>query len=115
MSLAEEIKTALLQSDVTPLQQHLLRELAQRPLTASVLAIQLGQLHHVTVNNALGNLGRSVRKHLNAHPEGLADGDYQWWNIVATGQQLPKGFEWTLRPEVVTAISELGWLAEHDF
>ena len=115
MPFAEEIRAALLKSHATPLQQNLLRKLVQGPQTASALAKELGLLHHVTVNNALGNLGRSVRKHLSAHPEGLAEGDYQWWNILATGQQRNKGFEWTLRPEVLTAMSKLGWLAEHDF
>lgn len=77
MAFAQEVRTALSKVRVTALQKELLRELARTPQTASELTTQLGLRHHVTVNRAFTDLGRSVRQYLSGHPDGLADGTYQ--------------------------------------
>jgi len=68
----------------------------------------------VQVNGALGGLGRHVRQKLTGHPDGLQDGEYQWWHVLATGERHARGWVWTLRPEVRTAAAELGWLEESE-
>lgn len=115
MAFHREIKAALSQVHASSLQLRLLRELAQAPQTAAELARHLGLHHHVTVNRAFTDIGYKVRQHLSKPPKGLTDGTYQWWAVLAIGKQLRKGYEWTLRPEVWAAMSELGWLAESDF
>lgn len=66
----------------------------------------------IEVNAAIGFVGRQVKEEFGAHPDGLADGEYQWWHVIATGsQQTGKGFVWRLREEVVAGLLASGWSA----
>jgi len=115
MQFIEEIRSALLTAGATPLQRDIVRELAREPQGAAMLARRFGLSHHVQVNAALGTLGRHVRRELSAHPDGLADGEDEWWHVFATGEKNQKRWTWTLRPEVRAAAFEIGWLERHEF
>jgi 5-methylcytosine-specific restriction protein A len=115
MSFPEEIGNALERADASPLQRAIVREVAREPQTAGELATRLGLRHFVQVNGALGALGRRIREGLSSHPEGLADGEYQWWTVLATGEKHRRGWVWSLRPEFREAAEGLGWLASSEF
>lgn len=79
-------------------------------LSAGHLRIILGFKAVVEVNNAFGTLGREIYKLIGLHPEGLSEGEYQPWHILATGEKTTKfGYVWTLRPEVVAALVACGF------
>jgi 5-methylcytosine-specific restriction enzyme A len=112
MFFADEIKRALALVPASPLQRAIIRELARQPQSAPELTACLGLRHFVQVNCALGGLGRQVRQKLSAHPDGLPDGEYQWWHVLATAKKQSRGWIWSLRAEVRAAAAELGWLRE---
>jgi hypothetical protein len=114
ISFAAEIKEALENVSVSPIQQTIIRELAKQPQSAPDLTSRLGLRHFVVVNGALGRLGRDVRARLSSHPDGFEDGEYQWWTVLATAEKHDLGWVWSLRPEVQAAAELLGWLQSHD-
>lgn len=77
--------------------------------SAGELKALLGLGAVVQVNAAIGNVGRRVRAVFGAHPDGLADGEYQWWHVIATGELTKdRGFVWQLREEVVAGLTACG-------
>lgn len=77
--------------------------------SAGQLRTILGFAAVVQVNGAMGQAGKKVFEILGAHPDGLLDGQYEWWHMLATGEQADKrGFVWTLRQEVVRALIACG-------
>jgi len=110
ISFAAEIKEALENVSVSPIQRAIVRELAKHPQSAQDLTSRLGLRHFVVVNGALGRLGRDVRARLSSHPDGFDDGEYQWWTVLATAVKQPLGWVWSLRREVQVAAEALGWL-----
>lgn len=59
-----------------------------------------------------GAFGRKVQEALGAHPEGLEAGEYEWWHVIATGEQAGgRGFVWQLREEVVAGLQACGFTA----
>lgn len=77
--------------------------------SAGQLKTLLGLSAVVQVNAAIGYIGRRVKEVLGAHPDGLADGDYEWWHVVATGSSQPgRGFVWKLREEIVAGLQASG-------
>ena len=84
-------------------------------MSAGELRAILGLKDVVTVNSAFGKVGRRVREVLGIHPENLADGEYEWWHILATGESTSdRGFVWTLRPDVVAALTACGFSKNGD-
>jgi len=80
--------------------------------SAGQLRTILGLSAVVQVNAAIGQVGRKVFNLLGSHPEGLPDGEFEWWHIVATGGHVPGlGFVWALRPEVVQGLLACGMSA----
>lgn len=83
--------------------------------SAGQLKTLLGLTAVVQVNSAMGYVGRKVHEALGSHPEGLAEGEYEWWHVVATGQSHKgRGFVWQLRAEVVSALLACGFSASGD-
>ncbi|HVE70782.1 MAG TPA: HNH endonuclease [Thermoanaerobaculia bacterium] len=78
-------------------------------LTAQQLARLLGCSDFVVVNSALGRLGHRVHDALGGHPDGLAEGEFQWWHVLATGERSGDGFRWCLRDAVVSALTSIGF------
>lgn len=77
--------------------------------SAGKLRTLLGLSAVVQVNAAIGQAGRKVFKVLGRHPEGLPQGEFEWWHVLATGQRSERGdFVWTLRPEVASALEVCG-------
>ena len=77
--------------------------------SASQLRTILGLSAVIQVNAAMGQVGRKVFNSLGSHPDGLPDGEFEWWHIIATGEHVPNfGFVWSLRAEVVQALLACG-------
>jgi hypothetical protein len=62
-------------------------------------------------NAWITQFGMAVTKHLNRFEIHTSDGSPSYWNVAMNpGVALKNdGFQWTLRPELVQAIEELGW------
>ncbi|GAB4089565.1 HNH endonuclease [Hydrogenophaga soli] len=74
--------------------------------SAGELKAVLGVRSVVQVNAVVGYVGRRVRAVFGAHPDGLADGEYEWWHVIATGKFTKgRGFVWQLRDEVVAGLA----------
>jgi 5-methylcytosine-specific restriction protein A len=78
-------------------------------LTAGQLARLLGCKNQVEINGGLGRLAHAIYDQLGVHPDGLKQGEFQWWHVVATGSKSAQGWHWSLRPAVVVALNELGF------
>ena len=77
--------------------------------SAGQLRTILGLSAVIQVNAAMGQVGRKIFNSLGSHPDGLPDGEYEWWHIIATGEHIPNlGFVWSLRAEVVQALLACG-------
>ncbi|MFT3848814.1 MAG: hypothetical protein QM739_09070 [Propionivibrio sp.] len=84
-------------------------------MSAGHLRVVLGFKAVIEVNSAFGQLGRKVSELIGGHPEDLAEGEFQWWHILATGERnSTHGFVWTLRPEVVAALLACGFSENGD-
>jgi predicted HNH restriction endonuclease len=83
--------------------------------SAGQLRTILGLKAVVQVNGAMGRIGRNLHEALGAHPDGLADGNYEWWTVVAVGQPTQdRGFVWQLRDDVVDGLLALGFSISGD-
>ncbi len=80
--------------------------------TAGQLCRLLGYKAIIEVNGAFGRLGHRVANHLHLSPSKRENGSCQWWAILAHGLQEQRGFVWTLRGELVSALTELGLLED---
>ncbi len=61
-------------------------------------------------NGAIDRFGRRVQDSLGSHPDGLANGVYEWWHVIATGRATKDvGFVWQLREEVVAGLLACGF------
>lgn len=88
---------------------HALLFASDHSASAGQLRTLLGLSALVQVNAAIGQAGRKVFKILGHHPDGLPEGEFQWWTVLATGQRAGQGeFVWTLRPEVAAALEACG-------
>ena len=77
--------------------------------SAGQLRTILGLAAVVQVNSAIGQVGRKVYQLMRSHPEGLIEGQYEWWHMLAIGEHTKKrGFVWTLREDVVRALTTCG-------
>lgn len=77
--------------------------------SAGQLRIILGFSAVIQVNAAMGQVGRKIFNLLRSHPDGLPDGEFEWWHVIATGEHVPNlGFVWSLRDEVVDALLACG-------
>ena len=107
---AESVKTVL--SAISIADRKVLSALAQSPeqsASAGELCRVLGLTSVVQVNGAMGRVGRKLFTVFGAHPDGLPEGEYQWWHVLASGQaSADRGFVWTLRAEVVAGLLESG-------
>ena len=94
-------------------QQRVLEALLFAPrqsASAGQLRAILGLAAVVQVNGAMGQVGRKIYEVMGAHPDGLSDGQYEWWHILATGEATKEhGFVWTLRKDVVRALVACGF------
>lgn len=100
-----------LRTRISALQRDVLEALAAAGaagMSHRQLAALLGRKDPVEINGAFGRLGHNVYDELRTHPEGLNEGEFQWWHVLATALESPSGFRWVLRPEVCEALLELG-------
>ncbi len=82
-----------------------------RSATAQQLASSTPVSGGVVVVNALyGKLGHAACDELGIKPGFRSDNTYQWWSVWFHGYQTPGGFVWEMRPEVATALEQLGWV-----
>jgi 5-methylcytosine-specific restriction enzyme A len=78
--------------------------------SASQLRKILGLKAVIQVNGTIGRIGRKVYEVFGAHPEAFAEGTYEWWHIIATGESTnDRGFVWVLREEVVLGLLACGF------
>ena len=77
--------------------------------TAGQLCRLLGYKAIIEVNGAFGRLGHRVADHLHLNQSIRENG---WWAVLAHGLQEQRGFVWTLRKELVSALTELGLLED---
>jgi 5-methylcytosine-specific restriction enzyme A len=78
-------------------------------MTAPQLARLLCCKDPVAINGAFGRLAHASYGQLGAHPDGLQQGEFEWWHVAATGRESDQGWYWSLRPPVVVALNELGF------
>lgn len=60
-------------------------------------------------NATITNFAKAVQKKLNRFEITGTDGKSTYWIIPMTGKPIEEHFEWTIRPELVEAINELGF------
>ena len=93
-------------------QRHVLQALMFAPgqaASARQLRSILGLAAIVQINGAIGQVGRKVYEAMGVHPEGLSNGEFEWWHMLASGEPTAQfGFVWTLRDEVVRALQVCG-------
>lgn len=115
-ALIDAVKTVV--PALTPAHRHVLEALLFAPnhsASAGQLRTLLGLAAVVQVNGAIGRIGRKVQEVLGSHPDGLAQGEYQWWHVIATGHSTKdRGFVWQLREEVVAGLLACGFSASGD-
>lgn len=103
----KEVVPTLLATD-----RQVLEALLQSPdhsASAGELRTILGLSAVVQVNGVMGRIGRKLHKHLGSHPDGLNEGNFEWWHVIATGLATnDRGFLWQLRDEVVTGLLACG-------
>ena len=80
--------------------------------TAGQLCRLLGYQAVIEVNGAFGRLGHRVADYLHISPSVRSNDTFQWWTILAYGAQEQQGFVWTLRDELVAALTELRLLED---
>jgi 5-methylcytosine-specific restriction enzyme A len=99
-------------SDLTKIQIDVLHALLVSPnhsATAGQIRTLLGLSAVIQVNAALAQVGKKIFNSLGYHPDGWKEGEFDWWHLLASGEQNHViGFVWTLRPEVVTALKLCG-------
>ena len=81
----------------------------------TVTSPQLADLAKITggypaVNLLYGGLGRMFYKKTGLYPDTPLDGTYSWWKVWSSGYQHHDGFRWVMRPQVATALENLGWV-----
>lgn len=80
--------------------------------TAGQLARLLGYRAPIEINGPFGRLGHRIADYLQVSPSTRDDDSHQWWSVLAHGLQEERGFVWTLRDELVSALNELGLLED---
>lgn len=80
--------------------------------TAGQLCRLLGYKDYIVINGVFGRLGHRIADHLRLSPSVRSDDTFQWWAVLATGVQEQRGFIWTLRAELVSALAELRLLED---
>ena len=78
--------------------------------SASQLVAILGSKHVIVVNGVIGRLGHRIADRLSLN---LPD-EMGYWNILATGRYEGAKFIWTLKTELIEALTELGLLTTND-
>ena len=64
-------------------------------------------------NGTITNFAKAVQKKLNRFELIGADGKPTYWIIPMLGKHIGEHFEWTIRPELIQAMNELGIKKEH--
>ncbi len=64
-------------------------------------------------NGTITNFAKAVQKKLNRFEIIGADGQPTYWIIPMLGKHIGEHFEWTIRPELIQAMNELGIKEEH--
>ena len=82
--------------------------------TARQLAQVLGYDGFPPVNALIGKLGKRIAAHLGINLPDRLGNSPGWWQIVATGEYIPEGFAWSLRPELFDALVEVGLLFDRE-
>lgn len=82
--------------------------------TATQLSQVLGYEDYSPINALIGQLGKRIANHLGIEVPDRPSKSPGWWQIVATGEYVDDGFAWSLRPELLDALVELGLLAERE-
>ena len=78
--------------------------------SATQLQQVLGLTSIVQPNSSMGQVGKKVYKLVGAHPDGFAEGNFQPWSMLATGDAIEgRGFVWTLRPQVAKGLRNAGF------
>src|SRR5205085_5833931 len=78
-----------------------------RTTTAPQLAKAVGYSTFSVANLQYGKLGRLIATSLDRKPTLRLDGTYQWWKVLSSGKSGDTGFQWTMLPELATALEEL--------
>lgn len=78
--------------------------------TTEELARLVGLDHFRPMNSLYGRLGRMLAEELGRRPKEQTEDSKHWWSVLSTGTLTARGFQWKLRPQVVDALEELGWV-----
>ena len=80
-----------------------------RTVTVPQLAKAVGYLSFSPVNLHYGKLGRLLSDEIGKLPERSPySGKLRWFRVLSSGEPSKSGFLWTMRPELATALEELG-------
>jgi len=77
-------------------------------ITATQLAQLLGERRWSVINLRYGEIGHKISDEIGVRPPLGSDKKFWWWNILSDGEPTAQGFVWSLWPELVEALEELG-------
>jgi 5-methylcytosine-specific restriction protein A len=83
--------------------------------TSRIIAANL-DLNYSQVNLAYGKTGRQIIEFLNIPETQISFSSRRnaprFWSVLSEGHKMPHGFEWALKPEVVTALGKMEWIQQ---
>jgi hypothetical protein len=121
IATAEQFKAALLvvRDSVADINPYLamLRAHCHAPshtITAVRLAQEVGYPSYSAANLQYGTFAHYIADALHYRPGPFSDGNPHWWRTLAYGgdetQSEDGYYEWIMRPELVQALQEMGWV-----
>jgi len=88
-----------------------LYEMPSCQATATQLAKIYGYKDFAPINSIVGKLGKRIAQSLKIElPPRPSKNSPGWWQIICNGEYTDQGFAWRLRPELIDALYELGFL-----
>jgi 5-methylcytosine-specific restriction enzyme A len=86
-----------------------------RTITAGDLAAALGLSHYSRANLIYGGIGRKVAPYLGDIQYRHRNGKPELFRYLADGKFDPRGYLWTMNPNLARALEELGVVSEREF
>jgi len=112
----EDFKNALLadgllnESDIDLIKYHYSRP--NHEATATQLSIFFHHKKYTAVNLHFARISKKICKYTGKYPYQGENGKYWWWTLLANGRSDGRYFIWELRPELIDAIEEIGFIED---
>jgi|GEM_PF-2406471 len=103
-------KTLLNELETTQLQLHF-----QQPahaVTPTFLGKLMGEKSHQGVSSRNVWMAKKISKYLDIEPPQREDGTARWWAYLVNAEKTGRYWQLQLKPEVVSALTQLGWLQQ---